>query len=125
MMREDRIYDMDKADLEDQVLGKRVVSVEEYDGTITLDDGTVLSFIDTADCCAWFSAELRAGTLSDNIVTAVRLEEFEGGEYGEEHYALHILATDTRIGTVEINGDPSNGYYCHSIELGIERKPIA
>lgn len=115
-----QIRDMDRSDLEKHVLGKRVTEVNTERNTITLDDGTVLEFEGASECCAWFAANLKAGELTDNMVTAVREEEAECPD-ARESWSLHILAGDTRLASVDICGDSSNGYYCHSIILNISK----
>lgn len=113
-----RIYDdMDSDDLGREIIGKKVVKVDVQACTITLDDGTVLTFEDANGCCAWFSAQLTEGNLTENMVTAVRHENYYSGE--QESWALHILAEDHRICDVLIDGDPTSGYYCHSITLSV------
>lgn len=120
-MREytDRIWDMGQSDLEKRLIGKRVVEINENNSEMTLDDGTVLVFQDESDCCAWFEAELKAGNLTDNAVTAVRVTDRQENEYGDEDYTLHILAADETIADLNITGNPTSGYYCHSITLEI------
>jgi hypothetical protein len=113
------IRDMNEYDLAKELIGKTVVKI--VGETMRLDDGTALEFKDTGSCCAWFTAQLHEGNLTDNAVTAIEAEEVDDDE-APEHYNLHILAADERVAAVEITGDPTNGYYCHSINL-IVRKP--
>ncbi|MCT1835461.1 hypothetical protein M3D63_11915 [Kocuria palustris] len=37
----------------------------------------------------------------------------------ESDYTIHILAEDHRIADLDIKGDCTSGYYCHSINLQI------
>lgn len=115
------IYDMTASDLEGEVLGKRVLDVSESNGTITLEGGVVLRFEDESLCCAWFTGELKKGNLTDNVVTSIVEEDRgEDSEYGTERsYSLHILAADTRIATLDIDGDIGNWYYCSGITLRV------
>lgn len=112
------VYDMTAADLEEHLLGKTVTAVAG--DTITLSDGTALRFEDTADCCAYFNAELRAGNFTDNAITAVNQIDTGENEY-DEKWSLHILAADKRVATVDIEGTSSSGYYCHSVNLIVTR----
>ena len=41
------------------------------------------------------------------------------GEYGDESWSIHILAANKHIADVNITGDATSGYYCHSINLEI------
>lgn len=113
------IHDMNEYDLAKELIGKRIVSIAGE--TMQLDDGTVLEFKDTRGCCAWFTAQLHEGNLTDNAITAIETEELDD-DGAPEHYNLHILAADQRVAAVEIEGDATSGYYCHSINL-IVRKP--
>lgn len=87
--------------------------------TMTLHDGTILTFRDTADCCAWFEAELKERNLTDNAITRVTTTRECGDEYGKQSWSIHILAADEHIADVNINGYEGSGYYCHSINLEV------
>ena len=117
----DTIYDMDQQDLKKLLIGCTVTKIDEGDNALTLDDGRVLKFRDTAECCAWFNGELRAGNLTDNAITAVKVTEHQDPEdvYGDEYYTIHILAANKKIADLDISGNPTSGYYCHSINLDI------
>lgn len=114
------IWDMTPEDLADALIGRVVVEVIEGDNVLVLDDGTCLEFEDTADCCAWFSADLKAGHLSDNAVTAVKVIDDSDDEY-DESWTVHILAADDRIADLHVEGTESSGYYCHSINLVVKK----
>ena len=117
MSHTEEIWDMSAQDLENQVLGKRIEFISETDNSIHLDDGTVLRLEDTSSCCAWFNAELKKGNLTDNAITAVEeVPRLPDEEYNES-WSLHILAADTRLATVDIEGNLTSGYYCHSVNL--------
>lgn len=123
-MTDETEYDMTADDLARVIVGKRVVEVDEAKSILTLDDGTTLEFEDVADCCAWFSADLKAGHLTDNAVTALEVVENENDDSDvPEDYSIHILAADTRIADLTITGDPTSGYYCHSITLRVKGGP--
>ncbi len=112
------IYDMTASDLEKHLIGKVITKVDEQENSLTLSDGTVLTFKDTADCCAWFSAELSAGNLTDNAITSLTVEDHDDPD-GIENYSIHILAADKNVVDLGIRGDATSGYYCHSINLDI------
>lgn len=115
------IYDMTPRDLERELIGRTVTNIDVRKCALTLDDGRVLKFQDTRDCCAWFNGELRAGNLTDNAITAIKVTEHQDPEdvYGDEDYTIHILAADKTIADLDITGNPTSGYYCHSIDLEI------
>ncbi|ATW58461.1 hypothetical protein SEA_C3PO_61 [Corynebacterium phage C3PO] len=113
------IRDMTFEDLEKELIGKTVVAIDESENTLTLNDGRKLKFRDTADCCAWFNGELSAGNLTDNAVTALKVTDRQKEEYADEDYTIHIFAANNKIADLDINGNPTSGYYCHSINLEI------
>ena len=115
----DTIWDMTPQDLERVLIGRTVTSIDERNNTLTLDDGRLLEFKDTNDCCAWFNANLTAGNLTDNAITAIKVTDRQEEEYGDEDYTIHILAANKKIADLDINGNPTSGYYCHSINLNI------
>ena len=115
----DQIFDMDVNDLESQLIGKTITNIDEQENKLTLNDGTILEFRDTADCCAWFNANLRAGNLTDNAITAIKVTDRQEEEYADEDYTIHIFAANKKIADLDINGNPTSGYYCHSINLDI------
>ena len=117
MSNTEEIWDMSAQDLENHVLGKRIEFISETDNSIHLDDGTVLRLENTSICCAWFDAELKKGNLTDNAITAVTEVPRESEGPYNESWSLHILAADTRLATVDIEGNPTSGYYCHSVNL--------
>ena len=115
----DTVYDMTPEDLERELIGKSIVEIDESGNNLMLNDGTILEFRDTADCCAWFDANLRAGNLTDNAITAIKVTDRQTEEYGDEDYTIHIFAANKKIADLDINGNPTSGYYCHSINLNI------
>lgn len=115
----DRIYDMTAEDLERELIGKTVTGIDESENKLTLNDGTILEFKDTHDCCAWFNANLTNGNLTDNAITTLKVTDRQEEEYGDEDYTIHILAANKKIADLDINGNPTSGYYCHSINLDI------
>lgn len=113
------IMDMSAKDLEKELIGKTVVEIDERENTLTLNDGRKLAFRDTSDCCAWFNANLRAGNLTDNAITAIKVTDRQEEMYADEDYTIHILAANEKIADLDISGNPTSGYYCHSINLEI------
>lgn len=116
------IYDMTPRQLEEQLVGKSITAIDER--AITLGDGTTLEIQDTDDCCAWFNGEVRAIDLSDNVVTGVRHDERENADYLDT-YTLTILSSVTELAAVDIMGDPTSGYYVHSVNLKVTTKETA
>ncbi|MGP5931738.1 DUF7448 domain-containing protein [Corynebacterium glyciniphilum] len=117
-----RIYDMSLDDLKEALVGRTVTEIDTNEGTVTLDDGTEVEFEDTSDCCAWFNYELRAGNFTDNAITSVEVTENAAENEWEEDYTIHILAANKNVADLTITGDPTSGYYCHSINMNITTK---
>lgn len=115
----DTVYDMTPEDLERELIGRTITNIDESSNELTLDDGRVLQFRETGDCCAWFDANLKAGNLTDNAITALKVTDRQEEEYGDEDYTIHILAANKKIADLDINGNATSGFYCHSINLDI------
>ena len=117
-MSDQNIYDMSSADLASQLIGKRIVSIAGE--TLQLDDGTVLQFEDTSDCCAYFNANVEAFDFFENAITNVTQIDTGKNEY-DEAWSLHVLSNHKLIAKVNIEGTSSSGYYCHSVNLIVRR----
>lgn len=88
---------------------------EPAQGTMTLDDGTVLYVIPNQGGCLcgagdYFLDELRS---TDNIITSARLDETNDGSYGGDAYTweLFVFTDNEQINAMTISGDDGNGYY--------------
>ena len=112
------IYDMGKDDLEKEVLGNSIVSIE--DKKITLSNGKVLEIEDTDDCCAWFTGDIKAFDFADNVVTGVEEIKHEGTSSAPESWALRVLSKHKTLAEINIEGDSTSGYYCHSVNLNVK-----
>lgn len=123
-MTDRTILDMYPEDLEEEVVGKTITAVDTERNTITLSNGTVLEFEGAGECCAWFSAELEAGNLTDNAVTAIEVTDNDpdDDDGNVQVYTIHVLAADAKIVDVMITGDAANGHYCRSITLNVKEK---
>lgn len=121
MSKIETIRDVTRTDLEELLIGHKIVDINEDDKTIILDNGTQLTFEDVDECCAWFEAELKKGNLVDNIVTAVKYEQLEPEKGCPDRCTLHVLAVDENICDVGIYGDATSGFYCQSVLLQVKR----
>ena len=108
------IDNMEIDDLKKELLGKTIIEIDEKNSTITLDDGRILQFDNTQECCAWFNAELKTGNLVNNTITNIT---DTGDPEWKTEYTIHVLAEDTRVVDIAITGDHGTGYYCQSIDL--------
>ena len=115
------IYDASADDFAKELIGKSIKAIAG--DTIELNDGTILELEDTSDCCAYFNGDLEVIDLTDNAVTGVEhvdRDPSDDSDY-DEHWSIHILSTHKLIAKVNIDGNASNGYYCHSINLRVKR----
>lgn len=113
------IYDMTDEDLSRFLIGKTIRAIEGKN--IELTDGTVLSIADAQECCAWFQGDIEAFDFEDNVITAVEEVESEARDPADMAWQLHVLSNHKKIAQVNIEGDPSSGYYVHSVNLFVER----
>lgn len=119
-MHGDYIRDMSVDDLTKRLIGQVIIAVDSVEKTLTLSNGSILTFEDTSSCCAWFEAELIKGNLTDNAITDVVYEDRPEDDLGsKENYTIHILASDKNICDLNIVGDAASGHYCLSINLDI------
>ena len=127
-MSEQTYIDATDDDVASELVGKSIASIDPRKNIVTLNDGTELEFQDTADCCAWYSVELSSHLdYADNMITGVSFDdhapESEGGE--DEDYTLHVLSRDKAILDIDVQGNPTSGYYCHSFNLVVRRMAVA
>ena len=120
----DTYFSADEGDFEKELIGKRIVTLTE--STVILDDSTVLQIEDGGGCCAWFSGAFRALDFDDNAITRVERvdrgkEDEDDWEDCDEHWSLNIYTAHKQIAAVDIDGNPSSGYYGSSINLVVRR----
>jgi hypothetical protein len=75
--------------------------------------------VDAEDCCAWFEGDIKALDFADNLVTGVEFvdSQIQGVP---EAWTLRVLSNHKVLAEINIQGDSSNGYYCHSVNLLIK-----
>lgn len=98
----------------DLVVGKRIASVDSERSSITLDDGTVLNFLNEGDCCSWFGPTgIKTFPFGDNIITAITELPVAPAASSEayEAYEVVFLHENQELARVGVEGDPGSGYY--------------
>lgn len=111
---------VDQMDWEEVLVGRSIVEASFEEGTLTLDDGTVFRFDkENDDCCSW--VELAALRATNNVITAVTVDDDEGEEGEGPYKAWMQVVTDSGevVNVAELEGDASNGYYLHGFALGV------
>ena len=114
-MRQRTVYDMGRRDLAEVLVGRRITKIEG--DKILLDNGVELTVEDESSCCAWFVGDIEAFDFEDNVVTAVEYGDREPKIGGEDSYALEVFSAHKKIAQVNIEGDATSGYYCHSVTM--------
>lgn len=128
-MNTETFRDASVSDLKENIVGHRITDVNVRDGIITLDDGTVLEFESASECCAWYDVEIAPHMdINDNMVTDV-VTVFDDDSNDDntdddnlDHYALRVLSRDKAILDVNVDGDPTSGYYCQSFTLNVKTR---
>lgn len=115
---DDKLYSVHASDLAPLLVGKGIESIDTHQDTVRLTDGTVLAFDSSRDCCAWFSAYLKEGNLTENVITAVR--EVDSGNKDEDYlFTIAVFAVNQEVMSVEVSGDEGTGYYGSSFDLRV------
>jgi hypothetical protein len=112
------ICDMGPEDLSNAIVGSTILAIDE--NKITLSSGKTLEIENTSDCCAWFEGDIKAFDFKDNVVTGIEQVEREGTANAPEAWTLKVLSNHRTIAEIDIEGDSSSGYYCHSVNLRIK-----
>jgi hypothetical protein len=100
------------ADLEREVVGHRIVSVE--DNVITLDNGKRVRLVEQYDCCAYTELEsflLHPGRV-DHIITGV------GTTNGFDTW--HIYADMGDVLELTVGWSAGSGYYAYGFHIEVE-----
>lgn len=113
-------YFEDRAGLLAHLVGKSITAADVTAGTLTLSDGTQLTFDKTNDsCCS--SIDLTSLATTENVITAATFgdnEEETGGE-GKYKAWLRVVTEAGELNIAEADGDASNGYYLHGFALNV------
>ena len=117
----DKEYELSADSIKEYLVGRMIVSIDEHHGEMTLDNGTVLELIDAHECCAWYDAIIGDDIKLKTIITDVD-EKPDDDSDAVEAYRIVILGEDCRIGTIDVAGDPTSGYYCHSAYFSVRVK---
>ena len=123
-MAEDYNFDGEDLDeLKKVLLYRKIVDVSfnEYQGYMTLDDGTKLRLVANEGCggCGngwYYLTELNK---CDNAITDVSIE-YDTHNY-DEVIKVFVIAEDRRIQIVNVEGDEGNGYYGRGFEVWVEK----
>ena len=123
-MKTKTVCDADASDLSKEMVGKSIVRIDEEKSTIALNDGTVLELESDFGCCAWFEVmSMKAIDVEDNVITAVNNEDstLKNGDRSSGAFDIVVLSRQKEIARVQIDGDPTSGYYCSSVRMVVRK----
>lgn len=98
------------------LVGRKISEADEQADTLTLDDGSVISFDGYGDCCAW--AEVDRMSRLDHVITDVRFVENKPDDYDTQSLSIYALSegsVDTEI--VHIVGNEGSGCYSYGVRI--------
>jgi hypothetical protein len=103
----------DQNEIRNLLLGHSVVQVS--DGTLTMDDGRILTLEGNLGCNCCGSGDYALTQLSEcsNVITEVEFVNNPDGvdSYGTGVYKIFVFAEDKRINLATWEGSDGNGYY--------------
>ena len=112
-MHKDRtLYECNEKEIEELLLGHKIVADENND-TLILDNGVVLQINPNIGCggCESGNYYLEHITSVNNAITNVEfVEEFEDDCY-YEHYKIFVIADGMTTELLDVYGTDGNGYY--------------
>lgn len=113
-------------EIRELLLYRKVVRVDNSTNTLTLDNGTELTFEGNEGCggcsAGWYSVtELNE---CDNAITNVEFvcDSDTKDSYDETSYKIFVYAEDRHIKLAQIDGDDGNGYYGTGYTLYVKFK---
>ena len=112
---EDVLLSCDASMLAEHIVGRKILDYDSH--RIVLDNGKILHLLEE-ECCAYFEASLKveAGVeLRGSLITKVTETQVEYGT----HFLLNLISGNKNCAVVDVNGDPTSGYYITSFTLGI------
>lgn len=116
--------------LREVLVGRKIVKAErkgdgEFDGTLTLDDGTVLELEGNDGGCACSAGcyYLTHVAAVDNIITNVTITQDPAEDDGEGSgvYAIFVIADNVAVNVARFEGDDGNGYYGTGFSIRVAR----
>lgn len=112
-MHKDRtLYECNEKEIEELLLGHKIVADENND-TLILDNGVVLQINPNIGCggCESGNYYLEHIASVNNVITNVEfVEEFEDDCY-YEHYKIFVIADGMTTELLDVYGTDGNGYY--------------
>lgn len=119
-MHKDRtLYECNEKEIEELLLGHKIVADENSD-TLILDNGVHLLITPNSGCCACPSGNyyLEHITSVNNAITNVEfVNEREDSEYEDfdeeyyQHYRIFVIADGMTTELLDVYGTDGNGYY--------------
>ena len=116
--------------LREVLVGRKIVNAErkgdgEFDGTLTLDDGTVLELEGNDGGCACSAGCYYLTNVAkvDNIITNVTIYQDPAEDDGEGAgvYEIYVIADNEQVNVARFEGDDGNGYYGTGFSIRVVR----
>lgn len=126
-MKYDKVFsECNKNEIRELLLYRKVVKVDDSTNTLTLDNGTELTFEGNEGCggcgSGWYSVtELNE---CDNAITNVEFvcDSDTKDRSDETSYKIFVFAEDRRIKLAQVDGDDGNGWYGTGYQLYVKFK---
>lgn len=121
----------DSAEIAETLVGHAIVSVDEDNSSLTLDNGTVLTITPNQGCWSCASGNYRLDVLNhvENVITAVELDDVSipHGRYSDLKHVYKIFVytggvegkADEKNVLLEIYGDDGNGFYGTGYQINV------
>ena len=113
MKKNRTLHECDKKEIEELLLGHKVVSYEA-DNLLVLDNGVVLQINPNIGCGGCESGNYYLEHISsvNNAITNVEfVEEYDDDEYQCKHYRIFVIANGMTTELLDVYGTDGNGYY--------------
>lgn len=110
------LYHYNEKEIKELLLFHKVVKADVKTRTLTLDNGTELTFEGNEGCPGCISGWYYIEELSecDNVITNVEFvidDDVKYKDYDNISYKIFVFAEDKRIKIAQIDGTDGNGYY--------------
>lgn len=112
-------YD-DAKEIKDLFVGRKIVSADKDQSTMTLDNGTVLKIVpNQGSCCSSGDYWLKDVAGFDNAIMNVEVIESTNDNYTLYSIFVYTEGIETAKEVAIIEGDDGNGYYGSGFTINV------